>query len=168
MNLEQLRLLVEKLRHLQHRLVLAESCTGGLVAARLTSIAGVSEIFCGSMVTYREATKREWLAISSADLQAFTAVSREVTREMGRAVLTATPEASIAAAVTGHLGPNAPGGFDGTIFVAIIRREIAANGDPLLVERKFSLAGADRETRQAEAADFVLGLIDEVYESPPS
>lgn len=51
MNLEQLRLLVEKLRHLQHRLVLAESCTGGLVAARLTSIAGVSEIFCGSMVT---------------------------------------------------------------------------------------------------------------------
>ena len=168
MNLEQPGLLVEKLRRLQHRLVVAESCTGGLVAARLTSIAGASDILCGSMVTYREATKRDWLAISSADLQAFTAVSREVTREMVRAVLTATPEASIAAAVTGHLGPNAPEGFDGTIFVAIIRRKNAVDGDSLLVERKFSLTGADREARQAEAAGFVLGLIDEVSESPPS
>ena len=168
MNPNEIQAIIQKLRGQQHRLALAESCTGGLVSARLTSIAGASEVVCGSMVTYREATKGEWLAISAAALEKFTAVSQEVTQQMSRAVLAATPEASLAAAVTGHLGPDAPEALDGIVFVSIICRDRSSKGDPYLLEQEHHLAASDREGRQAEAANVVLRLIDKVLDDTKS
>ncbi len=88
------------------RIVLAESCTAGMVSAALGMIPGISNHLCGSSVTYREETKMRWLGISADLLQAKSAVSREVTEAMAVAVLQRTPEAHCSAAITGHLGPN--------------------------------------------------------------
>ena len=55
-----------RLAERQERLVLAESCTGGLICATLATIPGISQWLCGSSVVYRETTKRDWLGIDDA------------------------------------------------------------------------------------------------------
>src|SRR5688572_6217587 len=101
------------------RLVLAESCTGGLVAATLARVPGISEHLCGSAVVYRAATKSAWLGIDPRLLHdpAIGPVSAEVTRELALAVLEQTPEADLSAGVTGHLGPDAPPALDGVVYI---------------------------------------------------
>ncbi len=88
------------------RLVLAESCTGGTLSGALMQVPGVSKVFCGSAVTYREDTKVNWLGVRPETLRLHSAVSAETTEEMARGVLWATPEADIGFAVTGHYGPK--------------------------------------------------------------
>lgn len=109
------------------RLVLAESCTGGLVAATLARVPGISEYLCGSAVVYRLDTKAKWLGVSESMLIDPGPVSEVVARAMVRGVLAKTPEATLAASITGHLGPNAPVDQDGLVFVGI--GSIATNSD---------------------------------------
>lgn len=107
------------------KLVIAESCTGGLVAALLTSLPGISDLFCGSAVVYRWDTKMKWLGVNPQTLEKYTDVSRETAREMALGVLKQTPEASLAASITGHLGPHAPLQQDGVICIAVASRTAA-------------------------------------------
>jgi nicotinamide-nucleotide amidase len=116
------RTLVDRLKFLNLRIVLAESCTGGLASALLTRIPGVSEFHCGSAVVYQIATKAEWLGVPKSLLQDPGPVSREVASKMVEGVLAMTPHADIAGAVTGHLGPGAPPRQDGLVYVAFARR----------------------------------------------
>ncbi len=106
------------------RLVLAESCTAGRTAAELGLIPGISEFLCGSMVVYGTSTKKEWLGISSALLEdpEIGPVSTQVTIALALAILEQTPDATIASAITGHLGPGSPPLLDGRIFCAFARR----------------------------------------------
>lgn len=104
------------------KVVFAESCTGGLVSGSLTKIAGISAWHCGGMVVYRNETKTAYLGIPPKLLLEPGPVSREVAEQMAIRVLEKTPEATIAAAVTGHLGPHAPRDLDGLVFVAIAQR----------------------------------------------
>ncbi|MBW4048049.1 MAG: CinA family protein [Proteobacteria bacterium] len=83
----------------------AESCTGGLVAAAMTSIAGSSEWFERGFVTYSNRSKTELLGVSEALLAAHGAVSREVALAMVRGVLAHAP-VQAALAVTGIAGPG--------------------------------------------------------------
>jgi nicotinamide-nucleotide amidase len=146
--------LVSRLQATGRRLVLAESCTGGLVAATLTSVPGVSEWWCGSAVTYREDTKVRWLGVSSDSIQQMTAVSEPVARQMAVGVLEQTPEADLSAAITGHLGPDSPQGQDGLVFIAIASR------DRCEVSRHV-LQQIGRLPRQQEAAQLVLTVLIE-------
>ena len=107
----------------QQKIVFAESCTAGMAAALLGGCPGISAWLCGSAVTYREETKTRWLNIDSLLLKQFSAESAETTRQMAEAVLQKTPEANVAAAITGHLGPQAPPEIDGRIFMAIAIRK---------------------------------------------
>jgi nicotinamide-nucleotide amidase len=116
------RKVVDRLKFLNLRIVLAESCTGGLASALLTRIPGVSEFHCGSAVVYQIATKAEWLGVSKSLLRNPGPVSREVASKMAEGVLAITPHADIAGAVTGHLGPGAPPEQDGLVYVAFARR----------------------------------------------
>lgn len=147
---------VEALSRSNSRLVLAESCTGGLVAADLTSVAGVSQHFCGSAVTYRNATKQSWLNVDADVMAEHTAVCEQVARMMATGVLAQTPEATLAASITGHLGPGAPDGFDGCIFIGIATR---SGADPHDLVTQHRLRSASRAERQREAADWVLGQV---------
>jgi PncC family amidohydrolase len=106
-------------RH-QDRLVLAESCTGGLLASLLTETPGTSNHFCGSQVVYRVDSKRQWLGVRSETLKNSTPVSRKTAEEMVRGILRKTPEATIAAAITGFLGPK--GEPMGRVFISVLKR----------------------------------------------
>lgn len=145
------------------RIVLAESCTAGLASAALAQIPGISQWHCGSAVTYREATKQEWLDVSADELEQFTAVSEPVARQMALGVLEKTPEADFAASITGHLGPDAPEGFDGVVFIAVARRVNAQT--KLLGVQRMNLQTAERVSRQNEAAATLLSLLRESIEA---
>lgn len=157
------KLLSEK----QRMLVLAESCTGGLVAATLAQVPGISNYLCGSAVTYQNATKHHWLGISNKMLDKPGPVSQETACLMAENVLGKTPAANIAASVTGHLGPNAPSRFDGVVFVAVAQRNGA--GDPSVLRvRRYRLTSRSRQSRQREAAATVLRAIGKLLDEIPT
>ena len=115
---------IRLLRESRKRIVLAESCTGGAVAANFTVVPGVSEVFCGSMVVYRNDSKTQWLGLDPAMLAdpEIGSVSPQTSQLLAQQVLAHTPEADFALAVTGHFGPEAPGHLNRRIFVALVRR----------------------------------------------
>ena len=136
------------------KIVFAESCTGGLVSAVLAGVPGISEWLCGSAVTYREATKVDWLEVDAAQIEEHSAVCNEVARQMAVGVLAKTPEAQLALSVTGHLGPGAPDGMDGLIFVGMaFRGELE---EPTTDVARHVLTTNERLLRQREAASVVL------------
>jgi nicotinamide-nucleotide amidase len=86
-------------------LAAAESCTGGLVSARLTSVPGSSDVFVGGVVAYSNAVKQAELGVSADVLQAYGAVSPETAAAMA-AGARARLSADVAVAVTGVAGPG--------------------------------------------------------------
>ncbi|QDT55366.1 Nicotinamide-nucleotide amidohydrolase PncC [Caulifigura coniformis] len=126
-SLETARLLTT----LELKLVIAESCTGGMAAAALSGVPGISNWFCGSMVVYRTETKRSWLGVDPPgfDPAESDSVGPLTSNALARAVARATPEADIAAAISGHLGPNAPADLDGRAFIRISLARPGRDGD---------------------------------------
>lgn len=98
----------------------AESCTGGLVAARLTSVSGASEILRGSFVTYAEEAKESLVGVSRESLDQYSAVSKTVAAEMADGARNRM-QANIGISVTGYAGPS--GGTEkdpvGTVYIGI-------------------------------------------------
>ena len=86
-------------------LALAESCTGGMVAQAVTSIAGSSAWFDRGFVTYSNAAKIEMLGVSAQTLEKFGAVSEEVAKEMALGALK-NSRGQIAGSITGIAGPH--------------------------------------------------------------
>ena len=154
------------------KIVFAESCTGGLVSAALTQVPGISSYHCGSAVVYQVATKTQWLGISRDLLDDPGPVSREVAVEMAGGVLRKTPQADLAASVTGHLGPDAPENQDGLIYVAVVVRESSQQKPFIQVKEKWLSEDEDETTqktreehrlsRQQAAARFVLATVCDV------
>lgn len=83
----------------------AESCTGGMVAAAITDVAGSSDIFERGFVTYSNRAKQEMLGVRPATLDAFGAVSEEVAQEMAEGARKAA-QATAAVAISGIAGPG--------------------------------------------------------------
>ncbi len=86
-------------------LAVAESCTGGMVAAALTDLPGSSEIFAGGVVTYSNAMKTEALAVPADLIAAHGAVSEPVARAMAEGARERAG-ATIAVSITGIAGPG--------------------------------------------------------------
>jgi PncC family amidohydrolase len=148
--------LSQELQRSQQKIVFAESCTAGLVAASLARVPGISAWMCGSAVTYRESVKTAWLHVDPEMLAKNTAVSESVTREMAFSVLEKTPEADLAVSVTGHLGPGVDAEWDGLGFVAIaIRKTISAECVSAI---RFQMQETSRVHRQFETAMLVLKI----------
>ncbi|MBM4299888.1 MAG: competence/damage-inducible protein A, partial [Deltaproteobacteria bacterium] len=113
-------LLLEK----KQTLALAESCTGGLIAHRITRVAGSSAYFLGGAVTYSNQEKIRALGVAPATLEKFGAVSRETALAMSQGVRERTG-ATIALSVTGVAGPSggSPEKPVGTVWVSIARAD---------------------------------------------
>jgi nicotinamide-nucleotide amidase len=101
-------------------LAVAESCTGGLLAEKITSVPGSSEYFVGGFVTYTEDSKASWLGVKESTLREFGAVSKQTAEEMAVAVR-AKANASVGVSTTGVAGPG--GGSEktpvGTVFIGV-------------------------------------------------
>jgi nicotinamide-nucleotide amidase len=97
--------ILAKARYWGRKIATAESCTGGLVAAALTEVAGSSDVFERGFVTYSNAAKIELLGVSPEILAAQGAVSEAVAREMAEGAL-ARSAADLAVSVTGIAGPG--------------------------------------------------------------
>jgi len=118
------------------KLATAESCTGGLIAACMTELAGSSHVFERGFVTYANEAKMELLDVPEADLSAHGAVSEQVAGAMALGALDHS-RADIAVAVTGVAGPG--GGTDekpvGLVFIAGARRDGTGRLDRRVVDR---------------------------------
>ncbi len=117
-ELEQV--LVRQLTERKQTLALAESCTGGFIANRLTNVPGASAVFLAGLVTYSNAAKERFLGVRPETLQAHGAVSEAVAREMAEGARARTG-ADFALAVTGIAGPGGgtPEKPVGTVFIAL-------------------------------------------------
>ena len=107
----------------------AESCTGGLVTAALTEIAGSSAVLDRGFVTYSNIAKMEMLGVSADIIDTFGAVSIACVWAMAQGALKRS-KADVAVAISGVAGPE--GGTEhkpvGTVVFALVRREQAENG----------------------------------------
>jgi nicotinamide-nucleotide amidase len=118
---ESLEMVVGRLLRKQHATVTtAESCTGGLVAARLTEQGGSSDFFLGGYVTYSEAQKTEILSVGRELLQKHSAVSEPVAAAMAEGAKKRSG-ATYALSITGYAGPSGGTEFDpvGTVYLGV-------------------------------------------------
>lgn len=105
-------------------LSLAESCTGGALAARFTMLPGCSNYFLGSIVAYSNLLKIKVLGVDPNSLNAFGAVSREVVKEMAIGAMELS-NSDYSLAVSGIAGPDGGSSLKpvGTVWAAIVNKE---------------------------------------------
>ena len=144
------RLLSEK----QAFLAVAESCTGGLLAKRITDVAGSSGWFERGLVVYSNRSKQDLLGVPADLLAQFGAVSRECAEAMARGLLVMTP-AHWAVAVTGIAGPGggSPEKPVGLIWLAWEQRGGRCESQVL------QLGGSREQIREAAADAALDGLL---------
>lgn len=136
----------------------AESCTGGLIAAACTSLAGSSEWFERGFVTYADQAKTEMLGVPVALIETHGAVSAEVARAMAEGALTHS-RASFAVSVTGIAGPG--GGSIakpvGTVWIAVAKAGRAATATLL---RANGGRAAIRSASVVQALELLVALCE--------
>ncbi len=135
-------------------IAVAESCTGGMVSARLTDIAGSSDVFDRGFVTYSNEAKTEMLGVNPSTLASHGAVSAETAREMAEGALNRS-RAGLAISITGIAGPggSAPGKPVGLVWFAV-----ASDGRQLRTEQKM-FPDAGRASVRKAAADHALHML---------
>lgn len=143
-------------------LALGESCTGGLIAHRITEIAGSSEYFLGGVVAYSNLIKESLLNVQPETLKAVGAVSEETAREMARGAREVM-RAAVGVSVTGIAGPGGAteGKPVGLTFISV------STPDGEWVERH--VFEGDRHANKQASAEAALKLLLQVLsEGDPS
>ncbi|HPR64961.1 MAG TPA: CinA family nicotinamide mononucleotide deamidase-related protein [Thermoanaerobaculia bacterium] len=143
-----IRLLIER----RETLAVAESCTGGLLAKRLTDVPGASAVFMGGMVAYDNSIKIEQLSIPPSLIEKHGAVSQAVAEEMARSART-TFSSHYGIGITGIAGPT---GYTedkplGTVHIAVSARDQT-------IHRKFRFPG-DRDRVRTFAVQSSLDML---------
>ncbi len=146
------------LRSLGLKLAVAESCTGGLVAHRVTNVPGSSDYFLGGVIAYAYEAKVKLLGVSWDTLTQYGAVSRETVLEMARGARLAL-EADIGVSVSGIAGPGGgmPGKPVGLTWIGLSAGERAGG---LEQARSFVFPG-ERLAVKEQAAEEALKMLDE-------
>lgn len=139
------------------RLAIAESCTGGLVAAALTEIPGSSDVLEASLVTYSNDAKLALLNVSNDVIETFGAVSIAVAWSMAQGALEATG-ADVAVAITGVAGPG--GGSEKKPVGTVVFARAERGGDPSdVVADKHQFGDIGRGAIRLQAALCALDLL---------
>ena len=137
----------------------AESCTGGLVAARLTAVPGASDVVVGGVVAYADSVKEGVLGVPAAVLAAHGAVSAETAAAMARGAREQLG-ADVAVAVTGIAGPD--GGTDEKPVGLVFLHASSARGERVA---RIDFPG-DRDTIRARAVVAALHLVRRLVTEP--
>jgi nicotinamide-nucleotide amidase len=134
--------LKDKLENNNQKITFAESCTGGLISSAITKIPGSSKVFDGSIISYANRIKSEWLGVDERVLAKFGAVSEEVVQQMLLGILEVS-NSDYAIAVSGIAGPSGGSEYKpvGTVFIGVgdkngkfIVERLNLNGDRLQVQ----------------------------------
>ena len=136
------------------RLATAESCTGGLIAAALTAIAGSSDVVERGFVTYSNEAKSELLGVSPQIIAAHGAVSAETAAAMAQGAIARAP-VDLAISVTGVAGP---GGATATKPVGLMLFGLARRDGTCRTERR--VFAGDRSAVRGSALKAALQLLD--------
>ena len=142
---------VETLKAQGKTISCAESCTGGMIAERITDVSGASAVFQGGVVSYAIAVKQIVLGVSGADIEKYSAVSAPVARQMAQGARLLL-HSDIAVSTTGVAGPG-PDDRDnpqGLVYIAL------ADGEETWCYR-FRFAG-DRDAVRRAATQQALAL----------
>ena len=160
-SLELAHAIIKAARDKRLTLTTAESCTGGLIAACLTEVAGASVVFMRGFVTYADVAKTELLGVPEDMVAEHGAVSEEVARAMAEGALDRAG-ADIAVSVTGIAGPDGgtPAKPVGLVHMAAAGR----GGDTLHQTSRFA---GDRQAVRGQALDAALALLLRQAETAP-
>ncbi|MEM6688796.1 MAG: CinA family protein [Planctomycetota bacterium] len=150
---------VQQLVDGKHRIVLAESCTAGAIAAELGSVPGVSSVLLGSAVVYHPDLKSDWLGVDKETIEKLTAESAPVAHQLVSGIMQKTPMATLGLAITGHLGPGALPEVDGVVYIGTAARD---RDDLKINVHANQLAKPKRIGRRNEAVQIALRLISEM------
>ncbi|MBC7743253.1 MAG: CinA family protein [Bdellovibrionaceae bacterium] len=133
----------------------AESCTGGLLSSLFTELAGVSDVFLGSVISYDNHVKQRLLNVAASSLVTDGAVSTSVAKQMAEGAVKAL-EVSVAVSITGVAGPS--GGTTlkpvGTVFIAVA----GLQSETKVFEHHF---GGDRKQIQLQSCGEAIKHLDE-------
>lgn len=151
--LESSRRLLEAYRQAGKMLTTAESCTGGLIAALLTEVAGAADVVERGFVTYSNEAKRESLSVPAEILEAHGAVSAETAEAMAEGAL-AHSRADVALSVTGIAGP---GGGSEEKPVGLVYFGLAQHGGATVTKRH--VFPGDRAAIRLAAVETGLALL---------
>ncbi|MBE7024253.1 MAG: CinA family protein [Ruminococcaceae bacterium] len=145
--------LVELLIEKKLKLSTAESCTGGLIAQKITSVPGASECFDCGVVTYSNEQKQKLLGVSAETLEKYGAVSRQTALEMCKGVKNLA-NSDFGISVTGIAGPGGgtPEKPVGTVWIGIC-------GESIHKAEKFLFDG-DRTKVRESTAEAALTMVD--------
>jgi len=147
------RLCCDVLKALEGKtLATAESCTGGMIGAMLTSVPGASKVYKGGIISYWSEVKQELLGVDEDDLKNLGPVSMQVAGSMAEGARKAL-QADVAVSVTGLAGPDGDeyGRPVGTVFIGF------CNGAKTLA-KQYRFSGGREEVRR-QAAEAALQLI---------
>ncbi|NOQ31970.1 MAG: nicotinamide-nucleotide amidohydrolase family protein [Helicobacteraceae bacterium] len=149
---EIIPMIIDKLKVYKKKITIAESCTGGFLAYMFTKHSGASTIFEGSLITYSNEIKSNWLGVKDKLFEEHGAVSAEVVEEMSDGALNVA-FADYAIAISGIAGPT--GGEEykpvGTIFISV-RSKLNSNTEVI------SLKG-DRKYIQYQSAMYAIKML---------
>ncbi len=147
--------IVKLLKEKKMTVATAESCTGGLIAKRITDISGSSSVFECGIVSYSNRIKSEILGVSEETLAKYGAVSEQTAREMVSGALKVSG-ADIAVSVTGIAGPDSDGTDKpvGLVYIAV------SDGKNIIVEKHLNNFSEDiRQNNRNKSADEALNMI---------
>lgn len=137
-------------------LATAESCSGGLIAHRITNVPGVSQVYAGGFVTYSNEAKMRCLGVQERTLEDHGAVSEEVARQMAEGARKAL-SADYGIGVTGIAGP---GGGTAEKPVGLVYMAASGPDETRVIRCDFD---GDRESIKLQTADTAMNLLLEVW-----
>lgn len=157
MNIEEE--IVTKLSELKYHIAVAESCTGGLVAAKLINVAGVSEVLDFSMITYANEAKIKFLDVTENDINKYGVVSEQVALAMAKGIAKLA-NANVGLATSGIAGPS---DATKTKPVGMVCFGIYLNGKCYTYTNYFGNIG--RQNVRQQATQFILLKLKELLET---
>ncbi len=152
-NKKSANALIERLKSLNLKIAVAESCSGGLLSHAFTSISGASAVFMGGVVCYNEEVKCKLLKVNATTLKVLGVYSEECVKEMLSGVFL-NFKVDLALAISGVAGPNGGSKANpvGTIYIGVQRL-----GSHALIDRCFF--EGDRENIQNKSVEHALNML---------
>jgi nicotinamide-nucleotide amidase len=146
------------------RIAMAESCTGGMVSAALTAVAGSSDVFDRGFVTYSNEAKTEMLGVSEDVLSTFGAVSIATAWAMAQGAL-ARSEADVAVSITGIAGPGG-GSEKKPVGTVVFARAIRGESPNIIVADTHEFGDLGRTEIRRQAVLVALDLLLPTADAP--